>query len=326
MIDKVGLHTYTSLLVQVDIAIKLRSCKGSCASYQEFSVDKESYVALEKQLDRLDPLQVQNVETVTSLKVLKIKQLKELNTDRPSIYKAGTVGTEREAQKKTFFGDVGQLQLSLEAEGSTAETAATVSKVITGTGQSTPISTQTQTQTLSCTQTVRKITTHTKDGIQEKYETVRTGPGCDAIGKFGISEADLLSAAKEGKELSSDGFRVKVTTGDSKSITTLNRGEGELGGFAEDFFQGLGSRGQDSKFSSSFTSSSTSKSIITGGRKGFNSDTKSITSTSSPADFGDDFGAFLLGDIKDDLPDLHARSFKSSGQNKDESIAGAIPE
>lgn len=311
------LHTYTSLLVQVDIDIKLRSCKGSCASYVDLSVDKESYEALEKQLDRLNPLQVQSVETVSSLKVLKIRPLKDVEV--PSKYKSGTTGIETAEQRKTFFTDVNQLQLSLEAEGSTAETAATVSKVSTGTGQSTPISTSiTKTQSLTCTQTVRKITTHTKDGIQEKYETVRTGPGCDAIGKLGISEVDLLSAAKEGKELTTDGVTVKVTTGDSKSITRLNHGEAELGGFAEDFFKGLGSSRQDREFSSSFTSSSSSssKSIVTGGRKGFHSDSKSITSTSSPVDFSDDVGAFLHGHIEDDLPDLHARSLKSRDNHK----------
>lgn len=312
--------------LEVDIDIKLRSCKGSCARYVDFSVDKESYEALEKQLDRLDTIKVQSVETVSSLKVLKSRPLKDVHV--PSIYKAGTTDTERAAQRKTFFTDVGQLQLALEAEGSTAETAATVSKVSTGTGQSTPISTsQIDTQTLSCTQTVRKITTHTKDGVQERYETVRSGPGCDTIGKLGLSEAELLSAAKDGKELTADGFTVKVTGGDSKSITALNRGDGELDGFGGDFFKGLGSSGQDRKFSSTFTSSSSSssKSIITGGSKGFHSDTKSITSTSSP-DFGEDLGAFLRGDIEDDLPDLHARSLKSRDDRKADFIGGGTLE
>ncbi|XP_017313407.1 fibrinogen alpha chain [Ictalurus punctatus] len=311
--------------LEVDIDIKLRSCKGSCASSVNFSVDKEGYESLEKQLDRLDTLKVQTVETVSSLKVLKSRPLKDVNV--PSIYKSITSDTERAAQRKTYFSDVGQLQLSLEAEGSTAETAATVSKVSTGTGQSTPISTTRITsQSLSCTQTVRKVTTVTKDGVQEKYETVRSGPGCDTIGKLGLSEAELLSAAKDGKELTADGFTVKVTGGDSKSITTLNRGDGELGGLGGDFFKGLGSSGQDRKLSSSFTSSSSSsssssKTIISGGSKGFHSDTKSITSTSSP-DYGDDLGGFLRGDIEDDLPDLHARSLKSRDDRKADFIGG----
>lgn len=279
-------------------------------------MDKESYEALEKQLDHLDTLRGQSVETVSSLKVLKSRPMKDVHV--PSIYKTGPSESERAAQRKIFFSDVGQLQLSLEAEGSTAETAATVSKVSTGPGQSTPISsTRINTQTLSCTQTIRKVTTHTKDGIQEKYEKVYSGPGCDTIGKLGLSEAELLSAAKDGKGLTADGFTVRVTGGDSKSITTLSHGEGELGG---DFFKGLGSSGQDRKLTTSFTSSSSSsssasKSIVTGGSKGFLSDTKTFTST-SPDDLGDDLGAFFRGDIEDDHPDLHARSLKSRDDRK----------
>lgn len=285
-----------------------------------YSLDKDSYDSLEKQLDRLDTLKVQSVETVSSLKVLKSRVLKD--ADVPSHYKSGTSGAELAGQKKTFFTDVGQLQLSLEAEGSTAETAATVSKVSTGTAQSTPISTsRVSTQTLSCTQTIRKTTTHTKEGIKERYETVNTGPGCDSIGKLGISEAELLSAAKDGKELTADGFTVRVSGGDSKSITTLNRGDADLSGFDRDFFTGLGSNSQDRKvtssFSSSSSSSSTSKSILTGGTKGFHSDTKTVL---APSSHGFDLGDFIGGEIDDDVPDLHARSLKSSDDRKDDLI------
>lgn len=38
------------LLFQVDIDIKLRSCKGSCGGYSEYQVDTESYVTLNKQV------------------------------------------------------------------------------------------------------------------------------------------------------------------------------------------------------------------------------------------------------------------------------------
>lgn len=39
------------VLGQTDIDIKLRSCKGSCGGHTEYQVDKESYVALEKQVN-----------------------------------------------------------------------------------------------------------------------------------------------------------------------------------------------------------------------------------------------------------------------------------
>ncbi|XP_072513506.1 fibrinogen alpha chain-like [Salminus brasiliensis] len=295
--------------LEVDIDIKLRSCKGSCASYAEFTVDKESYVALDKQIDRLDTMRVQSVETVSSLRVMKSRPMKDVVV--PSIYKTGMTGTERAEQKKSFFTDVGQIQLSLEAEGSTAESAATVSKVPTGTGPVAP-----STSRVSCTKTVRKVVTHTKDGLQEKYETVSSGgPGCDTLQTLGVSDRDILTSAKEGKDLTGDSFTVKVSGGDSKSITTFSRGDADLG----DFFKDLGLEGQDRKFSSSSSSSSSfsssSKIISSGGSKGFVSNTKTFLSTSSP--FGDDLGAFMHADVEDDLPDIHARSVKSRDERKD---------
>lgn len=49
----VHLLVVTSVAValwQVDIDMKLRSCKGSCATYHEYQVDQQSYVTLEKQV------------------------------------------------------------------------------------------------------------------------------------------------------------------------------------------------------------------------------------------------------------------------------------
>ncbi|XP_049325728.1 fibrinogen alpha chain-like [Astyanax mexicanus] len=300
--------------LEVDIDIKLRSCKGSCASYAEFSVDKESYVALDKQLDRLDTMQVQSVETVSSLRVMKSRPMKDVVV--PSIYKSGMTGTDRAEQKKPLFTDVGQIQLSLEAEGSTAKTPLIVSKVPTGTGPIAP-----STSGVSCTKTVRKVVTHTKDGLQEKYETVNSGgPGCDNLQKLGLSERDIVSFAKDGKDLTGDSFTVKVSGGDSKSITTFSRGDADLGDFGGDFFKQLGTGGSSSSSTFSSSSSSSSKTILTGGSKGFVSNTKTVLSTSSP--FGDDLGAFLNADVEDDLPDIHARSLKSRDERKDGFVGG----
>ncbi|KAK6291664.1 hypothetical protein J4Q44_G00374490 [Coregonus suidteri] len=67
--------------LEVDIDIKLRSCKGSCKGYAEFSVDKESYMALDKQIDQLEAQSVQSVETVGSLHVMKSRPLKDVVVD-----------------------------------------------------------------------------------------------------------------------------------------------------------------------------------------------------------------------------------------------------
>ncbi|KAG5260661.1 hypothetical protein AALO_G00295030 [Alosa alosa] len=63
--------------LEVDIDMKLRSCKGSCAEYAKFTADRESYVAIDKQLDQLESIRVNSVESVGSLRVMKSRVLKE---------------------------------------------------------------------------------------------------------------------------------------------------------------------------------------------------------------------------------------------------------
>ncbi|XP_030631846.1 fibrinogen alpha chain [Chanos chanos] len=308
--------------LEVDIDIKLRSCKGSCSSYQAFSVDKDSFAALDKQLDHLDSLAVQSVETVSSLRVMKSRPLKEELVS--SVYKSGLTGGERAEQKLDLFGDVKQVEFSLEAEGSTAESAATVSKVTLGTGSATSPSTTTHvsTHTVSCTKTVRKITEMTKDGPVERQRIEYSGgPGCDRLKTLSVDDHTLLAAAKEGKDLSVGGYNVRVTssstdgTDETKSITTLSRGDSGfdgLGGFHDDFFKDLG--GSSSKMSTSSSSSSSTfsshSSKSSGSSKGTLSDSKT-TFFGGPL-LGDDLGGFLRGEVEEDLPDIHARSVKTS--------------
>lgn len=261
-------------------------------------MDKESYVQLDKQIDNLNALNVQNVETFSSLGVMKSRPLKDVVL--PNIYKTAAGATKTE--QKLLFGDVGQLQLSLEAEGSTADSAATVSKIPTGTGSSA--------HTLQCSKSVRKTVTHTKDGPVEKIEVIGGGPGCEDLGRLGISDQDFLAAAHEGKDLSRDGVKISVTRGDERSITSLSHGTDDLGGFGGDFFKGLGTNTQKLSSSSS-SSSSTSKTSLAGGSK-----TATKTVLSSDIDFGDDLGAFMRGDVEEDLPDIHARSLKTRNERK----------
>lgn len=273
-------------------------------------MDKESYVTLDKQMDQLNSVRVQSVETVSSLGIMKSRPLKDLVL--PSIYKSGTGKAE---QKQLLFGDVGQMQLTLEAEGSTAESAATVSKFPTsGTGSTSSStshasssSTSTSTSTVKqCTKSVRTVVTHTKDGPVTKTEVSASGPGCEDLEKLGISDTEFLS----GKEVKRDGVKVTMTGGGEKSLTSLTRDTGDLGGFGGDFFKGLGTDTQ--RLSSS---SSSTKTVVSDGSKSY-----SKTTLSSDPIFGDDLGAFMRGDVEEDLPDIHARSLKS----KDERKAGLV--
>lgn len=274
-------------------------------------MDRESYVTLDKQMDNLNAMRVQSVETVSSLGIMKSRPLKDVLV--PTIYKSGT----GKAEQKLLFGDVGQMQLSLEAEGSTAESAATVSKFPTsGTGSTSQTSSSTTT-VKQCTKSVRKVITHTKDGPVEKVEVSTSGPGCEDLGKLGISDSEFLTAAKEGKDLSRDGMKITVTGGDEKSITSLSHGTSDLGGFGGDFFKGLGT--DNRRYASS--SSSTSTKTVSDGSKSYSK----TTLTSDPI-FGDDLGAFMRGDVEEDLPDIHARSVKSQDERKAGFVGGGTLE
>ncbi|XP_036814250.1 uncharacterized protein LOC110536442 isoform X2 [Oncorhynchus mykiss] len=109
--------------LEVDIDIKLRSCKGSCKGYAEFSVDQASYVALDKQMDQLESQSVPSVETVSTLYVMKSRPLKDVVVD--SKYKSGPA----EEQKEVFFPEVKTVKLTLETQGSSSSSAATASQV-----------------------------------------------------------------------------------------------------------------------------------------------------------------------------------------------------
>ncbi|KAJ8382699.1 hypothetical protein SKAU_G00034770 [Synaphobranchus kaupii] len=95
--------------LEVDIDIKLRSCKGSCSSYTDYSVDRESYITLDKQISQLDAMSMQSIQTVTSLRVMKSASMKVFKT------------------KSEYFADVDQQSLSLEGTGTGSSSTATIS-------------------------------------------------------------------------------------------------------------------------------------------------------------------------------------------------------
>ncbi|KAL4618126.1 fibrinogen alpha chain [Arapaima gigas] len=299
--------------LEVDIDIKLRSCKGSCAGYTEYMVDKDSYVTLEKQLRSLEEMQLQSVETVSQLRVMKSRPMKDVVVS--SVYKSA--GHETAEQKQDFFGDLQQVKLSLESEGSSPSTPATVSKTSgtsqqqgSGSGTSSSSNTQITTHTVKCTKTIRKQITHTKDGPVEKVEVIGGGPECEKLGELNIDETALINAAKAGKEITGDSYTVRVSSSSSgdfssllsglgtgwqpngKSITQISRGDGPPGelDFTEGTFR---------EYSSSSSSTSSTGSL--------KSSTKTI--------YSDDLGAFH-SNVDDDLPDIHARSIKGTKKRK----------
>ncbi|XP_039996714.1 fibrinogen alpha chain-like [Xiphias gladius] len=113
--------------LEVDIDIKLRSCKGSCRGYSEHQVDHESYVALEKQVNQMNSQSHQITESVGTLYVMKSRPLKDAeNVD--NIYKSGITSAAAAQQRDDIFLDVRNVHLTLEEEGSSSSPA-TISKV-----------------------------------------------------------------------------------------------------------------------------------------------------------------------------------------------------
>lgn len=255
--------------MEVDIDMKLRACKGSCKTYTEFSVDRASYVTLDKQMDQLDTDASQSRGPSRPLSVMKSRPLKELAAVDEK-YKSNPAGGGE--QTRTLFSEVQAMQLTLETEGSLTSPA-TVSKV-PGTsssssssgssGSSTSSSTSSgtgskgiteisggtgsfSTSTSSCTRSIRTVVTHTATGPKEtREEVIEGGPECRAI---------------------------------------LESSRGGMGTFFPSLGGGLTS--------------------LTGGAKGSLMDSKT--------GFGDfDLGTFGMGAVEEDLPDVHARSIKSS--------------
>ncbi|XP_077401504.1 fibrinogen alpha chain-like isoform X2 [Vanacampus margaritifer] len=109
--------------LEVDIDIKLRSCKGSCEKYSEYQVDHAGYVSLDKQMNQLQAQQAQGIESVRQLEVMQSRPLQEV-LQGSTIYKSK--GTK--IGQQDIFHEVNSFQLILEAEGSSSSPA-TISKV-----------------------------------------------------------------------------------------------------------------------------------------------------------------------------------------------------
>ncbi|MEQ2259976.1 hypothetical protein XENORESO_014894 [Xenotaenia resolanae] len=284
--------------LEVDIDMKLRSCKGSCSGYTEYQVDRESYVALGKQLSQLDSRAAQSVESVGKLYVMKSRPLKDVIVD--SRFKSKDVAAQ---QKEDMFTQVNTVQFVLEEEGSSSSPA-TVSKVpgtshssssstSSSSGTSTSVSSSksitelsglgdsefgfggletlrqpsvshVSTKTVSCTKTIKRVIVHTKDGPVEKVEEVGGGPECEGLSGF-------------------------TKGGMSSLFPTLTS-----------------------------TSSSSFSSFHSGGAKG----SVLVDSKSSLDPFGADFGAFMTDNAEDDIPDFQARTVKSTAVERQQEFVG----
>ncbi|XP_039202935.1 fibrinogen alpha chain-like [Crotalus tigris] len=80
--------------LEVDIDIKIRACKGSCARIFNYNLDTESYGNIQKQLVQVNTIKFESEKEAVPLKSLKITQVKD--STAPSHYKSGPL-TDQEA-------------------------------------------------------------------------------------------------------------------------------------------------------------------------------------------------------------------------------------
>ncbi|XP_019898827.3 fibrinogen alpha chain [Esox lucius] len=321
--------------LEVDIDIKLRSCKGSCKIYTEFSVDKESYVTLEKQIDQLEAQSVQSVETVGPLHLLKSRPLKDVVVD--SKYKS-LISSE---QRQQFFPDVQTMQLVLEAEGSSASSAASVGKA-SGTTKFVPATSGTSSSSSSWTVTGSKdaskkgITEMSGGEVGKGSMDFFEGMGGLGGGLGGLGGGDFDATGRVTTQtLSCTKVLRKTTThtkdGPVEHIEETMTGPGcdaqKAGGMSESssssssssFTKTTGGGRTDSLLNSKFGdgtgtsfSSSFTKMTSTKGGGSLLTSTKSGGGDFGGDPFGMDLGAFARENFEDDVPDFHARSVKSS--------------
>lgn len=296
--------------LEVDIDIKLRSCKGSCERYSEYQVDHESYVVLDKQVNQLDSHAPQNIESVGTLYVMKSRPLQNVVVD--SVFKSKDVAAQ---QKEDMFPEVNTVRLILEEEGSSSSPA-TVSKV-PGTSYASSASSSSSSSFSSSSSSSSSSPTSSKS-ITE-------------LGGHGHGDLFVHGGGLEGLSQPSTSHVSTKTVSCTKSTrrTIVHTKDGPVekmeevieGGPECQSLTGL-SKGELSSLFPTVTHTSSSFSH-TGGTKGsLLGDSKTEFQNPFGSDSGFDLGAFMTDDAEDDVPDVHARSVKSAHVERQDSYVG----
>ncbi|NWI62841.1 FIBA protein, partial [Todus mexicanus] len=95
--------------LEVDIDIKIRACKGTCARSFDYQVDKESYDNIQKQLTQASSVNLHPELQTTTLSTLKMRPLKDSNV--PEHFKHKPLP---EMQALNIINNIRQMQAVLE--------------------------------------------------------------------------------------------------------------------------------------------------------------------------------------------------------------------
>ncbi|NXS34693.1 FIBA protein, partial [Pomatostomus ruficeps] len=95
--------------LEVDIDIKIRACKGTCARSFDYKVDKESYDNIQKQLAQANSINLHPELQTTTLSTLKMRPLKDSNV--PDHFKHKPLP---EMQALNIINNIKQMEVVLE--------------------------------------------------------------------------------------------------------------------------------------------------------------------------------------------------------------------
>nr|XP_006111615.1 fibrinogen alpha chain [Pelodiscus sinensis] len=113
--------------LEVDIDIKIRACKGSCAKSLNYQVDTESYENIQKQLTQASSIDLQSVLETSSLKVLKMRPLKDSIV--PAHFK-----TLPQTQELNILDEIVQVVMTLERPEGEEKVETSRVSVVSGVG------------------------------------------------------------------------------------------------------------------------------------------------------------------------------------------------
>ncbi|XP_053316248.1 fibrinogen alpha chain [Spea bombifrons] len=242
--------------LEVDIDIKLRACKGSCAKAVDYKFDSDSFDNIQKQLLQAESTNLK--PETNALRVLKMRPIKDSTVDPR--YKALAQQKDLETQL-SIFPNLNQYSFVLEGKqkevtGHTSPVIYTsgggkevVSQGVDKNGQSgkeVSGSVTTSSRVVSCSKTVTKKIIHGPDGPKEEVvESVTGGPECERLAH--LKEQGKGTFGPDGT------YNIRITG--SEGLKDISK----LPSFEEFLSSGVGGKTQTSHTSSSVSSGSTSK-------------------------------------------------------------------
>lgn len=336
--------------LEVDIDIKIRACKGSCARSFDYQVDKEGYDNIQKHLTQASSIDMHPDFQTTTLSTLKMRPLKDSNV--PEHFK---LKPSPEMQAMSAFNNIKQMQVVLErpetdhvAEARGDSSPSHTGKLITSSHRRESPSLVDKTSSASsvhrCTRTVTKKVISGPDGPREEIvEKMVSSDGSDCSHLQGGREGSTYHFSGTGDfhkldrllpDLESFFTHDSVSTssrhsiGSSTSSHVTGAGSSHLGTGGKDKFTDLGEEEEDdfgglqpSGFAAG--SASHSKTVLTSSSSSFNKggstfETKSLKTRET----SEQLGGVQHDQSAEDTPDFKARSFRPAAMSTRRSYNG----